>query len=151
MLRQRQQRPEPSLAEHHRRRSSSQSRLFRLGRALFGGVLAFMAVDNLRNLDQRVQYAESKGVPNPGRAVPGVTTLLLLGSLGVAFWRRPSAAGAAIASFFVSVTPVMHDFWRTDDPDQRQQQLLHFLKNTALLGAALAFIQFGRRSDTGTR
>ena len=121
------------------------SRMFRLGRMLFGGVLAFMAIDNLRNLDERIQYAESKGAPFPDRSVPAISAGLLLGSIGVALWRLPSLASAAVAWFFASVTPVMHDFWNLDDPEQKQQQLIHFLKNTALLGAALAFLKLGRR------
>jgi uncharacterized membrane protein YphA (DoxX/SURF4 family) len=122
------------------------STLFRLGRVLFGGILAFVALDNLRNLDERIQYAESKGAPNPDVAVPAVSAGLLLGSVGVALWRLPSLAAAAVAWFFVSVTPVMHDFWTLEDPEQKQQQLTHFLKNTALLGAALAFLKLGRRT-----
>lgn len=123
------------------------SPLFRLGRALFGGVLAFMAFDNITNLEERIGYAESKGAPYPEVSVPTASGGLLLGGIGVALWRLPSAAAAAVAWFFVSVTPVMHDFWAVDDPEQKQQQLLHFLKNTALLGAALTFVRLGRRPD----
>ena len=119
--------------------------LFRLGRALFGGVLAFMALDNLRNLDERIGYAQSKGAPRPDVTVPGVSAGLLLGSLGLVLWRLPSLAAAAVASFFVGVTPVMHDFWEVEDPEQKQQQVINFMKNAALLGAALAFIGLGRR------
>ena len=119
--------------------------LFRLGRGLFGGILAFMALDNLRQLNERIAYAKSKGAPYPDVSVPAVSGGLLLGSLGVALWRLPSVAAALVAWFFVSVTPVMHDFWALDDPEQKQQQIFHFLKNTALFGAALAFLKLGRR------
>lgn len=130
-----------------KRRSVVASPVFRLARLLFGGVLAFMALDNLQNLDGRVQYAESQGVPAPDTTVPAMSAGLLLGSIGVVLWRIPTAASAAIAWFFVSVTPFMHDFWNVDDPEQKQQQLIQFLKNTALLGAALAFLRLGRRSQ----
>ena len=33
----------------------------------------------------------------------------------------------------------MHDFWESEDPQQRMGDLVHFGKNLALLGAALAF------------
>lgn len=122
------------------------SPLFRVSRAVFGGVLAFTAVDNLLNLEERVQYAESKGAPAPDVTVPAMSGGLLLGGLGVTLWRLPSAAAALVAWFFVSVTPIMHDFWNLDDPEEKQQQLIHFLKNTALFGAALAFLKFGRRT-----
>ncbi|MFC4438308.1 MULTISPECIES: DoxX family membrane protein [Natrialbaceae] len=125
----------------------AETALFRLGRVLFGGILAFNALDNLRNLDERIGYAESKNAPFPEIAVPAVSGGLLLGGLGVVLWRIPSAAAAAIVGFLVSTTPVMHDFWNLEDPEQKQQQLIHFLKNTALLGAALAFLKVGQRHD----
>ncbi|RKD98128.1 DoxX family protein [Halopiger aswanensis] len=121
--------------------------LFRLGRAIFGGILAFTAVDNLRNLDERVQYADAKDAPAPERSVPAVSTALLAGGLGVALWRRPATGAAAIAGFLAGTTPIMHDFWNEDDPTEKQQELTHFLKNGALFGAALAFMTQGRRRD----
>lgn len=123
----------------------AETQLFRIGRLLFGGVLAFMAVDNLQNLDERIQYAEAKNAPFPKMSVPAASGGLLLGGLGVALWRIPSAAAVALVWFFVSTTPVMHDFWNIEDPEQKQQEIFHFLKNTAILGAALAFLKIGRR------
>lgn len=138
--------PQPDSEQHGTDRSVVRSAVFRAGRLLFGGVLAFMALDNLRNLDERVQYAESKGAPAPDKTVPGLSVALLLGSSGVTLWRLPSLSAAAIASFLVSVTPVMHDFWSQDDPEQKQQQLIHFMKNTAMLGGALVLLKVARRS-----
>ena len=127
-------------------RPVAQTSLFRLGRAIFGGILAFLALDNLRNLEGRIQYAEAKGTPLPKLSVPTSSAGLLLGSLGVALWRLPSTAAAAVAWFFGAVTPVMHDFWNSEDPEQRQQEFLHFLKNSALFGAALVFLKVGERT-----
>ena len=127
-------------------RSVAKTPLFRLGRAIFGGILAFLALDNLRNLEGRIQYAESKGAPFPKLSVPTISTGLLLGSVGVALWRIPSASAAAVAWFFGAVTPVMHDFWNADDPEVRQQEFLHFVKNSALFGAALVFLKVGQRT-----
>jgi len=41
----------------------------------------------------------------------------------------------------------MHDFWNIDDPEEKQQQINDFSKNTALLGAALVFVQLGRSTE----
>ena len=119
---------------------------FRLGRLVLGGVLAFMAVDNFQQSEERIGYAESKGVPMADLAVPGSSALLLAGSIGIALWRLPVLAAAAAASFFLGVTPVMHDFWNQDDPQQKQQETFHFMKNAALLGATLALLGIGRKS-----
>ncbi|MFC4449289.1 DoxX family protein [Halorussus aquaticus] len=116
---------------------------FKLARLLFGGVLAFMAVDNFRNLEETVGYAESKGAPMAETTVPAITGSLLFGGLGIALWKLPRLAAGAVATFFVGITPVMHDFWTIDDEEQKQQQMIHFLKNLALLGGALAFLRVG--------
>ncbi|RKD98372.1 DoxX family protein [Halopiger aswanensis] len=112
----------------------------RLGRLLYGGVLATMAVDGLMNTEERAEYAAAKGVPMPGLANIGAHTLLLVGGVGIALWRIPAVAASAAAAFFLGVTPAMHDFWTVDDPEQQQQEMINFLKNTALLGGALVFL-----------
>jgi uncharacterized membrane protein YphA (DoxX/SURF4 family) len=112
-----------------------------LGRLLFGGVLAFMAVDNFRALEERIGYADAKGVPEADTLVPFTSGMLLVGSLGVTLWRLPRIATGAVAGFLAGVTPVMHDFWTVDDEGQRQTEQFQFFKNVAMLGAAVAFLE----------
>ncbi|WP_135535884.1 DoxX family protein [Halostella pelagica] len=112
--------------------------LFSLGRAVYGVVLGVMAFDNVQNLDERIEYANSKGTPMADLSVPMTTSFLLVGSVATVLGRVPKLAAGFIAAFFVSVTPVMHDFWNLDDPQEKQQQQIHFLKNVALLGTAIA-------------
>jgi len=127
--------------------SIPESALFRIARVLFGVVLAFMASDNLQNLEDRVQYAEMKNAPVPSFSVPAISGGLLFGGIGIALWRVPAASAAAVAGFFATATPLMHDFWNIDDPEEKQQQINDFSKNTALLGAALVFVQLGRSTE----
>ena len=122
-------------------------RLETLGRVLFGGVLAFTAIDNLRDIEGMAAYADSKGVPKADRLVPLSSAMLLFGGVATMFGRAPRLAGGAIAAFLVGVTPTMHDFWNMED-DQREGQLIHFLKNTAMLGGALFFLARGPEEDS---
>ena len=55
-------------------------------------------------------------------------------------------AAVAIAAFFVGVTPTMHDFWNMEE-DQREQQLIHFLKNIVMLAGALVFLALGTEDE----
>jgi uncharacterized membrane protein YphA (DoxX/SURF4 family) len=116
--------------------------LFLIGRILLAGVLGFLALGNLLDLEGSVGYAEFKGVPFPTASVVG-GSLLLLGSalsIGLGVASRLGALGVVV--FMVAVTPVMHDFYRQEGED-RENELIHFLKNVALAGAALILLALG--------
>jgi uncharacterized membrane protein YphA (DoxX/SURF4 family) len=110
-----------------------------LGRALYGGVLAYMAVDGFRNNAKRVEVAEEKGVPMPDLLVPFVTGMLFVANLGVVFWKLPRASAGALVTFFLGTTPAIHDFW-TMEGKERHDNKINFLKNLALLGGAITFL-----------
>lgn len=119
-------------------------RTFLVARLLFGGVLAFSAIDNLRDLDNMIEYAESKNAPQPERTVPFISGTLLFGGVGIALWRLPRLAAVSVLAFLASITPVMHDFWAVDE-DQKETQMVHFIKNLGLIGGALAFLIHAQR------
>jgi putative oxidoreductase len=48
-----------------------------------------------------------------------------------------------LVAFLVPVTLMMHAFWRLDDPMAIHVQQAMFMKNVALLGAALLASQLG--------
>lgn len=110
---------------------------FVLGRVLFGGVLAFNGLNHFMQTEQMAAMADANDVPWPTLAVYGTGSLLLLGGLSLVTGIYPVVGAVALVVFFVVTTPWMHDFWNIDDNDQKQQQLTHFMKNSALLGAAL--------------
>lgn len=115
-----------------------------LGRTLFGGVLAYMALDNFRDMKGSIAYAESMNVPEAEKLVPFSSGMLLFGALGIALGRFRQLSPGAVITWFIAVTPQMHDFWNMEG-DQRDQQRIHFLKNLVILGAALFFL--GSNSD----
>jgi uncharacterized membrane protein YphA (DoxX/SURF4 family) len=125
--------------------SASSEILLLGGRVLFGGVLAFMGLNHFGRTEQMAALAESKGVPLPTLSVALSGLLLVGGGIGIAIGVFPVIAAALITVFFAVTTPTMHDFWRAEG-EQRRQELTHFLKNVVLLGAALAFVAFGQES-----
>ena len=116
---------------------------FLAGRALFGGVLAFMGLNHFMNVESMAGYAEAKGIPAPTAAVVLSGLALVVGGLGVVLGLYPVVAAGVIVGFFVVVTPVMHDFWTVEDPQERQSEMTDFLKNAALAGGALALLAVG--------
>lgn len=117
--------------------------LFLLGRLLFGGIIAVMGLNHFTGVDEMAQYAESKGVPYARIGVIASGAMLVLGGLAITIGLYPMIGAGMVLAFFLIVTPVMHDFWTIDDPEQRQQQMNDFLKNAALTGTTLLLVAIG--------
>ncbi|MXV61924.1 DoxX family membrane protein [Natronorubrum sp. JWXQ-INN-674] len=117
-----------------------------IGRALYGGILAYMAIDGFKNNDKRVTVAEEKGVPMPDVLVPFVTGMLFVANLGIILWKFPRAAAGALVVFFLGTTPAIHDFW-TMEGKERHDNKINFLKNVALLGGAIILLDEAATQD----
>jgi uncharacterized membrane protein YphA (DoxX/SURF4 family) len=118
----------------------------RLGRLLYGGILAYMAVDGFRNNEKRVEAAAESGVPLPEVMVPFVTGMLFVANLGIILWKYPRASAGALVVFFLGTTPVIHNFW-TMEGEERQGNKINFLKNCALLGCSIMLLDAADRED----
>jgi putative oxidoreductase len=112
---------------------------FLAGRILFAFFHLSSAFNHFKSLDSYAKFAASKKVPAPKLAIIGSGLLLLAGGLSILLGLRPSLGVAALALFYLGVTPVMHNFWAVG-PEQKQHDLINFMKNVALLGAALMFL-----------
>ena len=113
---------------------------FLIGRFLFGGFFILSGINHLRNRKQMAPYAESKGIPQPKLAVTLAGIPLLVGGASIVLGAKPKVGALAILGFLAGVSPVMHDFWRNEDPNERQNNQINFLKNLALAGGALALM-----------
>jgi len=123
--------------------SAAGEAIFLVGRVLFGVVLAFMGLNHFMDTESMAGYAEAKGVPAAGLMVPFTGGMLLVGGLLVAAGAYPVVGAGALAVFLLVTTPVMHDFWTVDDPQEQQSEMINFLKNVGLFGTALAFLALG--------
>jgi uncharacterized membrane protein YphA (DoxX/SURF4 family) len=90
-----------------------------------------------------VQYAQFKGVPYPGVAVCIAGVLLIVAGITLLLGYWPEIGIAALVLFLVPVTLKMHNFW-AETAEQRAADLVNFLKNWALLGSALMFLEIPR-------
>ncbi len=113
---------------------------FLIGRILFGGYFLYNGINHLRNHQKMAPYAESKGVPAPDLAVTLSGIPLLIGGASLLLGVKPKLGAAAIVGFLAGVSPIMHDFWRNQDPNERESNTLNFMKNAALAGGALALM-----------
>jgi len=111
---------------------------FLIGRMLFGGFFLYNGIHHLTARAPLAQYARAKNVPMPEAAVTLSGIMLLFGGTSILLGLKPKWGAAATIGFLAGVSPVMHDFWKSEDPNQRTGDMIHFMKNLALLGGALA-------------
>ena len=113
---------------------------FLLGRLIFGGFFVYNGINHLKERKSLAQYAQSKDVPQAEAAVVASGVALIAGGTSILLGVKPKYGAAAIAGFLLGVSPVMHNFWKVEDPAQRMNEMINFSKNLALLGGALALM-----------
>jgi putative oxidoreductase len=116
--------------------------LFLFARILFGGYFLYKGILHFTKRAMFTQYAASKKVPAPTAAVFGTGAMLVVGGLSLLLAVYPGIGLWVIAAYLVCTTPIMHNFWSASDPSQRTIETAQFLKNVALLGAALMMVVF---------
>jgi putative oxidoreductase len=113
---------------------------FIIGRLIFGSFFIYNGVNHLKQRKSLAEYAGAKKVPMPDVAVTATGVVLIAGGASILLGVKPKLGAAAIAGFLAGVSPIMHDFWSIEDPNQRMNEMINFSKNLALLGGALALM-----------
>ncbi len=117
-----------------------ESVLFLIGRILFGGYFLMSAFNHFAHVGMLSGYTQSKGVPAPKLAVMVSGILLLIGGLSVLFGLYPTIGAVALILFLVPVSFMMHAYWKVQDPQMKMVERINFMKNLALVGAALLLL-----------
>ena len=113
---------------------------FIIGRLIFGGFFIYSGISHLKDRKSMAAYARAKGVPEPDLAVTLSAVPLLVGGASILLGVKPKLGAAALLGFLAGVSPIMHDFWRDEDPQTRMNNMVMFMKNAALAGGALALM-----------
>jgi len=117
--------------------SQSLEPAFFAGRAILGGFFLYNGINHFLHHQDLTAYAKSKGVPAAGAAVSVSGALLVAGGLSIVTGVMPKLGAALISTFLMGVSPSMHGFWQDDDPEQRMNDMINFMKNMALVGASM--------------
>jgi putative oxidoreductase len=110
--------------------------LYRSGRALLASLFVVSGLLKITAFSGVVGYMDRIGVPFATFSVLAAILVEFGGGLAIlAGWRvRPVAV--IVALFTVIATLTAHRFWQAE-PAAMQNQLNHFLKNVAIIGALL--------------
>ena len=118
------------------------------GRILFAAIFVWSGVGfHLGMRQTAVGYARAKGAPLPELTVPLTGIAIAAAGVLIVIGLWVDLAALVIAAFLLSTAYFMHAFWKVADPQEKQMEQVHFMKDVALAGAALAlfslFQQFG--------
>ncbi|MEX2404986.1 MAG: DoxX family membrane protein [Candidatus Paceibacterota bacterium] len=113
--------------------------VFLIGRIIFGLIFIIFGVNHFTGHKETVGYAQSKGIKGANFFVPLTGLMLVLGGLSVGFGFLPRIGLILIILFLLPTSFLIHNFWSAPE-DQRQGQMIEFMKNAALIGASLALL-----------
>jgi putative oxidoreductase len=116
--------------------------LYLIGRVVYSSLFLMSGVSHFAKMGAMKQYAAYKGVPAPSLMVPLTGLMLLGGGLSVLLGVYMEIGTWLLVLFLVPTAYFMHDFWKLQDPMERQNQQAHFMKNMVMAGAALVFYWF---------
>jgi putative oxidoreductase len=125
-------------AQFWRERRRIDMKIYKLGRAMFGGYFIYAGIHHFLKTNEIAQYAAAKNVPQPDKAVIATGIALVAGGASLALGLKPKWGAASVIGFLAAVSPMIHNFWSEEDPAKRMRDAVDFGKNMALLSGALA-------------
>ncbi|QDU78928.1 Inner membrane protein YqjF [Polystyrenella longa] len=115
-----------------------------LGRIMISTIFLMSAVGNkIPNFNNVAGYMESEGVPIPQVMLAGAILFLSAGSLSLIVGFKARCGASLLLVFLVLATYFFHDFWTIEEAAAKQQQMIQFMKNLALMGTMVFIIANG--------
>jgi putative oxidoreductase len=113
---------------------------FLIGRIIFAMFWLMGSFNHFKNLNYMSEYAKARGIPSPKVAVAGTQIILLLGGLSMLLGVYPVVGIILLIVFLLGVSLQMHAYWKVDDAQMKQIDMINFTKNTALVWALLMLL-----------
>lgn len=108
------------------------------GRIMLSAIFLMSALANkIPKFNSVVEYMKAEGVPVPQILLAGAIVFLIVGSFSLIVGYKARFGAFLLFVFLILATYWFHDFWTFEDAEAKQQQMISFLKNLALMGAML--------------
>jgi putative oxidoreductase len=112
------------------------------GRFFFSLIFLMTIMSHFKQ--ETINYIIASGkVPAASFLVPLSGIIATVGALSIIVGYKAKMGAWLIILFLIPVTFCMHAFWEETDPMQTRMQMVNFMKNLSLLGAALVISYFG--------
>lgn len=108
-----------------------------LGRILFSIIFISSGLNHFINFESTREYAAAKGVPFPSISNFISGSVLLAGGISILLGLWVNVGALLLVLFLLPAAFLIHDFWKQEEPQARQNEQIHFMKNLAMAGGAL--------------
>jgi putative oxidoreductase len=113
-----------------------------VGRILIALIFVFAGFGKITGFEGTVGYIASKGMPLPQLAAIGAILIELGGGIMLVLGWKTRLAAMALFLFTGLAALIFHNFWAAA-PDQAQNQMIHFMKNLAIMGGMIFVMVHG--------
>lgn len=117
-----------------------------LARPLMAAMFVADGAAQIKSPGPRVDMVRSAGLSEPEKLVKANGATMLVAGLLFSTGRLPRLSALALLGSLVPTTLVGHAFWSESDPQAKQMQQMHFMKNLSMIGGLLL-----ATADTGGR
>lgn len=113
-----------------------------LGRVLLSAIFVMSGAQKVFNWNQTSEQMANEGMVMIPLFLIAAILFEVGGGLSVLLgcWARVGATMLII--FLIPTTLIFHDFW-TYEGEERQTQMIHFMKNLAIMGGVMLILGFG--------
>ena len=108
-----------------------------IGRILFGLIFVSSGVNHFKQVDHMTGYAQFKGIPSPKLMVQLSGLACLAGGLSVILGVYADLGALVLAITLIVMAVTMHNFWKIEDAQAKQADMIGFMKNISMAGGAL--------------
>jgi len=113
-----------------------------IGRILLSVVFLVSGTIKIMGYSQMVGFTAAKGLPLPGVSIACAAALEILGALAMLAGFQVRIVAWLWILYLIPVSFLFHSFWKMEGM-VRQDNMVHFLSNLAMMGGLLYVIEFG--------
>jgi putative oxidoreductase len=114
-----------------------------IGRILIAALFAESAMGKITSFKMMVNYAKANGVTGGTEFLVIASTILeIVGLILLIIGYKIEIGAIALLIFMIPVTLIFHAFWKYTGMDMTNQ-MIHFMKNTAVIGGLLFVLGMG--------
>ncbi len=123
--------------------NSNQTIAALLGRILVAAIFVLSGVNKMGDFGGTTALMMSAGLPMVELLLVVTILIEVVGGLMLVIGWQTRAAALVLLLFMIPVTVVFHNPWAAAESAIAQQQMIHFLKNLAIMGGLLNLLAFG--------